>query len=122
MPTKKQPDAPPEKVTLYDKLIASNPEIECKGAGMPYTSYNGNMFSYLGKSGQMALRLPEDEREKFIKKYKTKLHKAYGIIQKEYVTVPDSLLKKTSELKKYLDTSFEYVKTLKAKPTSKKEK
>jgi len=122
MAAKKQPDLPPEIVALYDKLIAAIPEIERKGAGTPYTSYNGNMFSYLGKTGQMALRLPESERESFIKKYKTKLHEAYGIVQKEYVTVPDALLAKTNELKKYLDVSYEYVKSLKPKPTTKKSK
>jgi TfoX/Sxy family transcriptional regulator of competence genes len=39
---------------------------------------------------------------------------------KEYVTVPDKLLENTEELKKYLDLSYEYVKTLKPKPTKKK--
>jgi TfoX/Sxy family transcriptional regulator of competence genes len=38
---------------------------------------------------------------------------------KEYVTVPDVLLKKTNELKKYLQASCEFAKTLKAKPTKK---
>jgi hypothetical protein len=110
------------KAELYDKLIATDPEIERKGATMPYTSHNGNMFSILNKDGSMGLRLPQDEIEKFIKKYKTKLQSQYGIVQKEYVVVPDELLKKTKELKKYLDLSFAYVKTLKAKPTTKKKK
>lgn len=39
---------------------------------------------------------------------------------KEYVVVPESLLKKTSELKVYLGMSYDYVKTLKPKPTKKK--
>jgi hypothetical protein len=39
---------------------------------------------------------------------------------KEYVAVPDALLKKTSELRKYLAMSYEYAQTLKAKPTKKK--
>ncbi len=38
---------------------------------------------------------------------------------KEYVAVPDALLKKTSELAKYLDLSYEYAKTLKPKPSKK---
>ena len=122
MIVKKSSDAPAEIAALYDKLVASIPEIERKGAGMPYTSYNGNMFSYLGKDGKMALKLPEKEREAFIKKYKTSLHKAYGIIQKEYVTVPEKLLEKTAELKKYLEISYEHAKTLKAKPSKKSKK
>jgi hypothetical protein len=41
-------------------------------------------------------------------------------VQKEYVEVPDALLAKTAELKKYLDASVEYVSGLKPKPTAKK--
>ena len=37
----------------------------------------------------------------------------------EYVAVPDALLKKTKELQKYLQVSYEYALTLKAKPTKK---
>jgi hypothetical protein len=38
---------------------------------------------------------------------------------KDFVAVPDSLLEKTEELKKYLNMSFAYVKTLKPKATKK---
>ena len=87
---------------------------------MPYTSLNGNMFTLLDPSGTLALRLDEEEREKFLKKYKTKLFEAYGAVMKEYVAVPDALLRNTNELKKYLDLSYAYVKTLKKKPSRKK--
>ena len=110
---------PPEKLKLYEKLVGTNPDVERKGATVPYTSMNGNMFSYLHASGAMALRLPEGAREEFLKKYKTKLFEAYGIVQKEYVTVPDALLAKTNELKPYFEISYEYVKSLKAKPAKK---
>ena len=99
MSTTKKNDIPPEKLKLYEKLVGSNPDIERKGATVPYTSLNGNMFSYLHSSGAMALRLSTGERDKFLAKYKTKLFEAYGIVQKEYVTVPDALLAKTNELK-----------------------
>jgi hypothetical protein len=39
---------------------------------------------------------------------------------KEYVTVPDSLLRKTKEPAAYLSLSNEYAKTPKAKPTRKR--
>ena len=69
---------------------------------MPYTSFNGNMFSFLDKHGSCGIRLPEKEREDFLKKYKTKLFETHGTVLKEYVTVPDDLLQKTKELKKCL--------------------
>ena len=111
---------PPEKQALYDKLVATNPEIPRKGASVPYTSLNGNMFSYLNGDGLMALKLPAGAREQFLERYRTKLFEAYGIVQKEYVTVPDSLLANTDELKPYLDMSYEYAKTLKPKPSKKR--
>jgi TfoX/Sxy family transcriptional regulator of competence genes len=106
------------RTALYDKLIATNPGIERKGYANPYTALNGNMFTLLHQE-TLALRLPEDQREKFVKKYKTALFEAYGTVMKEYVRVPDSLLENTKELRAYLDLSYEYAKTLKPKPTKK---
>ena len=120
MSTKKNVDIDADKLALYEKLVATIPDVERKGATHPYTSLNGNMFSYLHPRGSVALRLPADAREKFLKKYKTTLFEAYGAIQKEYVTVPDDLLKKTKELQKYFEISYQYVQTLKPKPTKKK--
>ena len=65
MSTTKKNNVPPEKLELYEKLVATIPDIERKGASVPYTSLNGNMFSYLHASGAMALRLPKGEREEF---------------------------------------------------------
>jgi hypothetical protein len=120
MSTKKKATAPSENVELYEKLLALFPDVERKGATHPYTSLNGNMFSYLHPSGAMALRLPEDEREKFLKKYNSTLFQAYGVVQKEYVTVPDALLKNTKELKKYFEISHRYAGELKPKASKKK--
>jgi hypothetical protein len=104
---------------LYDKLIATIPSIERKGAANPYTSLNGNMFTLLHQSRSLAIRLPDDARAAFLKKYKATLFEAYGTIMKEYVAVPGALLKKPKELQKYLAISYEYAKTLKLKPTKK---
>jgi len=80
---------PAHKVALYQKLLATIPEIERKGAENPYTSVNGNMFSLLlSPAGRMALRLPKEEREQFLWKYKTTLFEPYGTVMKEYVAVP----------------------------------
>ena len=113
-------ETPADKLKLYEKLVATLPGVERKGATVPYTSVNGHMFSYLSKSGTLALRLPDEAREAFLKKFKTTLCKQYGVIQKEYVEVPDALLEKTSELKKHFAQSFAYVSSLKPKPTTRK--
>jgi TfoX/Sxy family transcriptional regulator of competence genes len=119
-PRKKSPISA-EKIALYEKLVATLPGVERKGADNPYTSLNGNMFSLLlSPEGRLALRLPKDEREQFLKKYKTALFEAYGAVMQEYVAVPDKLLSKTNELQKYIAMSYAYAKTLKAKPSKKK--
>jgi hypothetical protein len=107
---------------LYEKLIATNPQVERKGDTMPYTSVNGHMFSLFTKEDQVTLRLPPDELEAFLKKYKTTLSVQYGAVMKEYAVVPESLLAKTNELQKYFDISFNYVSALKPKATTKKKK
>jgi hypothetical protein len=115
---KRTPPAP--EVDLYDKLLATHPEIERRGAANPYTSLNGHMFTLLHNSRSLAIRLPEDKRGEFLKKHKTTLFEAYGVVMKEYVAVPDALLANTKELQKYLEMSYQYVKTLKPKPSKKK--
>ncbi len=64
----------------YEKLVATIDGVERKGAGVPYPSVNGNMFSHLDASGSLALRLPMAERERFLKTYDAKLSEAYGIM------------------------------------------
>jgi hypothetical protein len=117
---KPSPKASPESVALYEAAIAMMPAIERKGATMPYTSVNGNMFSVLPPDGLLSLRLPTPERERFLDKYKTKLSVMYGTVMKEYVKVPAQLMKKTPELAKWLEVSYRYAVSLKPKPTTQK--
>ena len=107
---------------LFDKLISSVPDLERKGDTVPYTSLNGHMFSYMGKDGKLALRLPKEKLEEFLKMYNTTNAASYGVMQKEYVAVPDALLKKTAELKPYFRASYEYVGGLKPKATTRPKK
>lgn len=115
----KKSGVPEEKLKLFDALIAAFPEIERKGANNAYAAVNGNMFLLMQADGVLAMRLPDVVREEFLKKYKAKLHEAYGAVMKEYVRVPDGLLGKTKELQRYVAASYDYAKALKAKPTKK---
>jgi predicted DNA-binding protein (MmcQ/YjbR family) len=110
----------PERIALYDKLIATNPSVARRGDTNPYTSHNGHMFTHLSPPGTLAVRLSPEDVAAFLKKYKTKLFETYGVVKNDWVVVPDSLLQKTSELRKYFEKSYEYVKTLKPKPAAKK--
>jgi hypothetical protein len=111
-----------EKIELYNRMVASHPDAILKGDTVPYTSLNGHMYSFLSKGDEVTLKLPADERVKFIEKYKTRLAENYGIVQKEYVVVPDTLLQNTDELKHYFEISYQYTSLLKPKPTAKSKK
>jgi hypothetical protein len=103
---------PAAKLALYEKLIATDPHIERKGATIPYTSANGKMFTYLSPTGDLRLRLPPDERQAFMKKYKAKVVVQHGVIMKDFVAVPPGLLARTAELKKYLAISRGFAEQL----------
>jgi len=109
--------APAHAVALYEALVATRPGVERKGAAMPYTSVNGNMFSLLTPDGTLALRLSESERAAFMAKYGAGQPVQYGVVMKEYVAVPAALLAKTRELAKYFAASHAYASALRTKPT-----
>jgi hypothetical protein len=105
------------RLALYEKLVATVPGIDRRGATIPYTSLNGHMFSMLTRAGTLALRLPEPARAELLKKYKTTLVEQHGVVQKEYVTAPETLLAQTRVLSKYFQISIDYVRGLKPRPT-----
>lgn len=109
-----------EALAKYERLVATAPGLERKGAGVPYTAMNGAMSSYLHPRGAVALRLPPAEREAFLAQYGATLFEAYGVVQKEYVTVPDALLGDTAALAPWFAVSCAYVAGLKPKPGGKK--
>jgi hypothetical protein len=111
-----------EKVELYNKMVAMHPAAILKGDTVPYTSLNGHMYSFLSKGDEVILKLPAGERVKFIEKYSTRLAENYGIVQKEYVVVPYSLLKNADELKPWFEISYLYTVPLKPKPAAKSKK
>jgi TfoX/Sxy family transcriptional regulator of competence genes len=116
----KAPKAQTDSLRLYEKLVATNSTVELKGAAMRYTSLNGHMFSFLTPDGKLALRLPTGIRDEFLKQFKTALCVQHGTVMKEYVEVPQSLLKQTQKLEPFFELSYQYVASLKPKPTTKK--
>jgi hypothetical protein len=107
----------PERIALYDRLIATQPGLVRRGATMPYTSAGGHMFSFLAPDGTLALRLPPGDRERFIARHATSLHAAHGHVMKEYVTVPAAVLADTQALCPAFAASLAYVTSLKPKAT-----
>ena len=109
-----------DKLELYEELVARFPDIKRKGAKNPYTSVNGHMFSFLMQDGTLALRMSKEQRATFMETYKTEQPITYDTVMKEYVSVPDDMLQDTDWLEKYFQMSFDYVSSLKPKPTKAK--
>jgi hypothetical protein len=100
-------------------LIETVPNLERKGAKVPYTSLNGHMFSFIGADGLLGIRLPQPARDEFLQKYNARLCESYGVVLKEFVAVPADLLPDTSALSEYFGASYAYVKALKPKLSKK---
>jgi TfoX/Sxy family transcriptional regulator of competence genes len=116
----KSVDIPAEELALYGALVATQPDVERKGDTVPYTSVNGHMFSFMDRNGKLALRMFDADREAFLARFATPPVVSYGIVMKEYVGVPDALLRKTRDLKPWFAKSYTHVRALKPKPTTKK--
>ncbi|NQV16548.1 hypothetical protein HQ531_13885 [bacterium] len=111
-----------EMFDIYEEMVGSIPEIERRGATMPYTALNGNMFSFLSKEGQISLRLSRPDRDLFLSIYDDSLSIQYGAVMKEYVELPDAVAKSPGKLNEYFCISYEYAKTLKPKATKRPKK
>ena len=111
---------PAETLELYVAAVEqSTADTAVKGAKNPYTSRNGHMFSFLDADGSMALRLSDELGEEFLKSYDSGPVVQYGSVMKGYVSVPDELLHDTDELVRWFDKAYEWIGTLKPKPTKK---
>ena len=108
---------PPGRLEAYERLVATVPGLERKGAKLPYTSVNGHMTSFLAEDGTLALRLSASDRARFLHEHDASLHVAHGTTMKEYVSVPDPLVGDVEALGPWFAASYAYVAALRPKPT-----
>lgn len=104
-----------ETLKLYDELVSQCSDFKRKGKTMPYTSANGYMFSLLNKDGELGIRLPKDEGEKFKVDYDTTLFKSHGAVMRGYVLIPEKLYGETELLIETLNKGYQYVMRLEPK-------
>lgn len=97
--------------------------IEAKSNfGSSYTAVNGNMYTMISKHGVVGIRLPEEDRARFLESFQSELFRGDPTWPpaKEFVAVPEALLEDTQALRPYLELSYRYVQTLKPKPAKRK--
>ena len=110
------------KLERYDTLIESVPNLQRKGKASSYTSMNGNMFSFLSPSGDLAFRLPKARRATFLERYPGAVVVQHNTVMKDYVDVPDEILEDESALNALFAEVMANAATLKPKPTNRKKK
>lgn len=106
---------PPDKLELYEELVASVEGVERKGAANPYTSRNGHMTSFIDKGGEVSIRLDEEDREEFLEEFDSRISVQYGSQMKEFVVVPDDMLEAQEEIRDWFAKSWDWVGTLEPK-------
>lgn len=101
-----------QKIECY-KEILETAGLELKGKNNLYTSHNGHMFSFVGQEDIVAVRLSKDDQEMFLEKYDTPFPvQQYNSNMRDYVELPDELLKDTKTAAKYFAKSLEFIKTM----------
>ncbi len=86
---------------------------------MPYASLNGHMLSFLSAGGILALRLPTEARERFLRVHGAELFIGpHGKPMTEFVAVPAALLEDTTTLSPWIEISRAHAAGLKPKPTA----
>jgi len=109
----------PDVLAAYDAMIAGVPGVVRKGATIPYTSINGNMYSSISKANVIGLRLGKDDLAAFLAAYDTTLFEALpGFFQKEYVAVPATLFTDIEALHAWFQKSHAFASGLRAKKTT----
>lgn len=118
MPGGSDYEGPPDSLERYAAVV-TGAGGSVKGAKNPYTSRNGHMFSFLDRSGIMALRLSQDMADEFLSIYESGPVTQYGSVMRGYVSIPDDLLSNAAELGAWFEKSFDWIGTLDPKPTKK---
>jgi len=96
--TKKDYKGPGAAFDRYDAAIDLVENVSRKGAANPYTSGNGWMATYLGKQGEVAIRLGREELEAFLADHDTERPLSYGAVMKDFAIVPDAIVADPAQL------------------------
>jgi hypothetical protein len=105
----------------YTAYIKEWGKVERKGKKNPYTSHNGHMFTFLDTQNEyLAVRLSADEKKSFNEKHNQGDVIQYNSVMNGYVEIPSNMAKNKEEVFEMLDQSFDFINSLKPKPTKKK--
>lgn len=103
--------SPQKLIDTFEAAMPSAPAERRQMFGYPTGFVNGNMFMGLF-GGRMHLRLPEDLRIELVKIGGTPFEPMPGRPMREYVVVPESLLKSSSKLSAWVERAMRHTMSL----------
>ncbi|MBO6673930.1 MAG: hypothetical protein JJ908_06795 [Rhizobiales bacterium] len=104
----------------YAALAEAHWKLPIKGKANPYTSMNGNMFSFLSKEGDICLRLSKDNQTAFWKAHGGEPVKQYGSVMQGYVALSQDVLADEETSRHWFEQCLADAQALPAKPTKKR--
>ena len=112
MKLRKSPEA---LVATFDDVMPGPPATKRKMFGFPAGFIKGNMFTGLFEDS-MILRLPPELREELIQRHGAKLFAPMaGRVIKEYVALPESLIRDRENLSSWVARALVHGESLKPK-------
>lgn len=103
----------------YAALAEQHWDLPIKGKANPYTSMNGNMFSFLSKEGDICLRLSEDEQAAFWNAHGGEPVTQYGSVMKGYIALSQAVLDDEDVRTSWFERCLAHAISLPAKVTKK---
>lgn len=112
MGDKKDYKGPAEAFDRYAAAIDLVEGVTRKGAANPYTSANERMATYLGRRGEVAIRLGKDELEHFLVEQDTERPVSYGAVMQDFALVPDAIVADPGRLADLIRRAHAHVEAL----------
>jgi hypothetical protein len=103
----------------YAALADQHWGLPIKGKANPYTSMNGNMFSFLSKDGAICLRLSKDNQATYWQAHGGEPVTQYGSVMQGYVALTDDVLNNADLRNRWFDECLTDAQVLPARPTKK---
>ena len=101
-----------DALNRYRDLAASLLDAPVKGKANPHTSIDGNMFSFLDRSGTICIRLSKADREAFMAEFAAPPVEQYGTVMKDYVSVPHAVLDQPERIERWFRLCLQNAKRL----------
>ncbi len=101
-----------ENLTVYRELVERFFQDRVKGKANPYTSMNGNMFSFLDKAGIVCLRMSKEDRIAYAEEFGTDEVIQYGSVMRGYVALPAERLADPDGLEEVFAACLTFARSL----------